>query len=140
MAKDDFLYADRSIANLPEGFTETRLIAEGPAREAHEEAERHATEGLKKLTLNGGQGDGLSALVDGEVLTIKESLALVIARDIVKDAEARHKKPLAELTLMQLNEGLKDRVQGRATSVGAVMSELGRLQNQAIYQNRVRRR
>lgn len=140
MHSDDFIYAPLEIANRTEGFTEITLLPEGEALEAHQEQERLATEGLKKLTMNGGEGDGLSAQVGNEVLTVKETLALKIAMDIIADKETEHGMPVGKLNLMQLNQGIHERVKGRATTVGAVMAEIGRLQNRAIYKDRVRRR
>jgi hypothetical protein len=138
-AGEKYLYAPLDIAHADSGLTVKKLRAEGNT-EVLRNIEDNLQGGLKKLTVNGGQGDGVSALVEGEILTVKESAAVAIANDIIKDAQNRYKKPLAKLTLIQLNDGIEARVVGRATSVGAVMAELGRLQNLAIYKSRVRRR
>lgn len=138
--KDEFLYAPEDVANQDEGFTESRVELTGEAREQHEETLAKLKGGLNKMTMHGGQGDGISAIVGGELLTVKESVALAIARDMCRDAEQRTGLPLKDIALLELNEGIHARIKGRATSAGAVMAELGRLQNTAKYGDTVRRR
>jgi hypothetical protein len=138
--KDEFLYAPEDVAHRGEGFTESRIELTGEAREQQEETEARLKAGLGKLTMNGGRGDGLSAIVGGELLTVKESVALAIARDMCRDAEQRTGKPLKDIPILELNEGIHARIKGRATTAGAVMAELGRLQNTAKYGDTVRRR
>ena len=108
----------------PEGFTEIRYrMPSMPQIDLP---------GMKKLTLNGGQGDGKSAVVGGQVKTIKESVVTTIANEVIRDTCLTTGKTLAELTLLQLYETVPTRVKGRLCDVGQVMAEIGRLQNQAL--------
>lgn len=94
----------------------------------------------KHLRSRGGRGDPNVARIGDAVLTIRESVAVAIALDIIDDCERRHSKKLGELTLLQLNEGIDLRCEGRACTPAQVGAEMCRLQNVAIYGGRVPRR
>lgn len=94
----------------------------------------------RHLKTRGGQGSAKVALIGDAVLTVQETVAVAIAKDMADDACRRHNKHLDELTLLELNEGLAMRVKGRGTSEAQVGAELARLQNVAIYGDSVRRR
>lgn len=100
---------------------------------AAERANRH-------LKTHGGRGDTNVALVDGTVKTIKETIAVAIAKDMADDACRRTGKRLNQLNLLELNEGIDQRCKGRAVGISEVAAELARLQNTAIYGDVVRRR
>jgi len=121
--------------NADEGLTETGFIASELPPELQK-----AHEANRRLKNEGGKGDGVSGIVNGEILTVKETLALAIARDMIDDAQRRHRKPLSELNMLELREGIDERVRGRAVTSGEVMQEIGRLQNFEKYKDRVRRR
>lgn len=99
-----------------------------------------AQQGNRHLKNRGGKGDKRIALVGDAVLTIEESLAVVLAKDIIDDAQRRHSKTLKELTLIELNFGLEARCKGRACTPEQVGAEIARIQNVAIYGNTLRRR
>lgn len=131
---DGLLMARRETAAADEGMTRTTLIPSVDPTEAQTRAT------LRRLTMNGGGGDPTVANVGGAVLTVRENVAVAIARDMADDATRRHGVALAQLTLLQLNEGIGARCRGRGTTVAQVGAELARLQNVAIYGSEVRRR
>lgn len=88
---------------------------------------------LSKLTMNGGPGQTGVQNINGAILTVQETIAKTIAQDMIDDAVRRHKKPLKELSLMQLNEGIDERVKGRLCSKAHVLREIGALANAAYY-------
>ena len=90
---------------------------------------------LKNLYMNGGSGQIGVSNVNGHILTLQESAAKTIAKDMIDDAERRHDKKIGELSLMQLCEGVHYRVQGRMCTAESVMAEIGREFNKALSQN-----
>lgn len=104
------------------------------------ETSRQIGEGLKKLRSRGGPGQAGVDRIGASVLTVRETVAVAIARDMADDASRRHKRPLTQLTFLELIEGAGQRVRHRGCSEADVMAELARLQNVALYGNEVRRR
>ena len=129
----EFLLSTDADADSGES-TKQFILNKKPAEvEAMERANRH-------LKTRGGRGDPGVALVDGTVMTVGETIAVTIAKDMIDDCIRRHGKKLEELTLLELNHGIEARVKGRATNAAQVGAEICRLQNKAIYGNVVRRR
>lgn len=91
---------------------------------------------LGKLTSHGGRGDGVSASIDGDILTIAEMVAVAVARQMVEDAAQASGKEIHELSLAQLSEGIADRVVGRRCTAAQVLAEIGRIQNRVLYPRR----
>lgn len=87
----------------------------------------------RKMKSRGGQGDGISAVVFGQPVTIRESVATTIAKDAIKDAERRHKKSLTQLSMLELAFGLDERCSGRMVYPQEVAAEIARIQNAALY-------
>ena len=90
----------------------------------------------RKMKSRGGQGDGLSAMVFGQPITIRESVATTIAKDMIEDAMKRHHKSLKALSLLELAYGLEDRCRGRLVAPTEVFAEIARIQNAAFYPTR----
>ena len=91
---------------------------------------------LGKLTSHGGKGDGVSASIDGEILTVAEMAAVAVARQMIEDAVQASGKEIHELSLAQLCDGVADRVIGRSCTAGQVRAEIGRIHNRATYSRR----
>ena len=120
----EFMMAPIATANESEGFTEIQYrMSQQPKLDLP---------GMKNLTINGGQGDGQSAVVGGQVKTIKKSVVTTVANEVIRDTCLTTGQTLAQLTLLQLYETVPTRVKGRLCDVGQVMAEIGRLQNQAL--------
>lgn len=140
MANDDFLYAPTDTALESEGFTETKLKATEEGKKAIDQSMIPIERGLRKLTLNGGEGQQGVALVGDSIMTVEETVALSIAKSMIEAAERRTNKPLKELSLVELNFNSHLYVKGRACTEAQVLAEIGRLQNKEIYGDSVRRR
>ena len=93
-----------------------------------------------KLKNEGGAGQGGVGMVDGSILTLKESAALTIAQDVIDDAERAEKKKVAEIPLTTLARYAEGRAAGRPCSDAQVLQEVCRLQNHAKYGDKVSRR
>lgn len=90
----------------------------------------------RKMKSRGGQGDGLSAVVFGQPVTIRESITTVIAKDAIRDAEKRHDKSLKQLSILELTFDLEQRCKGRMVYPQEVAAEIARIQNAAMYPSR----
>ncbi len=133
--EDDFIMGpvERSVED--EGFTEMVFKRKGPSDE-----ELAAMGNLHLLTCNGGPGQKGVALVGDAVMTVEEHVAVDVAKAAIEDAEALNKLPLEKLTMLQLTAHLEERCRDRHCSMTQALAEIGRLQNQAIYGDKVRRR
>lgn len=96
--------------------------------------------GERKLKNRGGPGQEGVGIIDGSVMTIQETAAVAVARDVIDDAERHHKKGVADLSLMELAPFARGRAEGRSFSDGQLLAEICRLQNFAIYGSKVARR
>lgn len=125
------------LPEASEGLTETGFQVSRLPQEVLD-----AQDANRKLTMNGGRGAEDAAMVGGELLTVKETLALAIARDMADDALRREPDgtELKDVPMMKLIHGIDERVRGRAVTSGEVLQEIGRLQNVAKYGTRVARR
>lgn len=85
-----------------------------------------------ELVCNGGRGDEKTAIIGPNIVTIRESVATQIAKDVIHDAEKRHRKKIQNLSLLELSEGVQERVKGRLTTLQEVLAEIGRMQNAAL--------
>lgn len=131
----EFIHAPIDIANAESGGSDltfrTNRVPDEVA--AVERANRH-------LKNRGGRGDGRTINTGGIILSINESVAITIAKDMIDDAQRRHHRMLKDLTLIELNEGIDLRCKGRIVSPAEVGAEIARLQNNAIYGAAVPRR
>lgn len=135
---DEMLYAPTEVVNASEGFTETLVSVKG---EAHAEAYKAAIRGNRHLKTEGGKGQEGIELIDGSVLTVRETAALTIARDVIDDALRHHAgKTLKDLTLVEIARFANGRTKNRACTDSQVLAEIVRLQNHEIYGGRVARR
>lgn len=96
--------------------------------------------GLSKLKSRGGKGQEGVGMVDGTVMTLKETAALTIAKDVIDDAVRGTGKKIGDLTLMELARYAEGRTEKRPCSDAQVLAEITRLQNHEIYGDRVARR
>lgn len=135
--KGDFIVGPDEIEKQPEGLTRLQYR---PSPQLEEYVHDQVTRGLKKMTNRGGRGQDGVDRIGAAVLTVKETVAVAIAKDMVDDAVRRHKRPLENLTFLELVEGSDQRVRHRGCTQADVMAELARLQNKAIYGDEVRRR
>ena len=133
----DYIVGPEEIEMQPEGLTELKYK---PSPGLEEYVDDQVTRGLKKMTSRGGRGQDGVDQIGAAVLTVKETVAVAIAKDMVDDAVRRHKRPLEKLTFLELVEGCDQRVRHRGCTEADVMAELARLQNKAIYGDEVRRR
>lgn len=104
------------------------------------QAEIAALKGNKKLKNEGGKGQDGVGIIDGSVLTIRETGALAVAKDLIDDAKRHEGKALKDIPLGRLMDFLGDRTAGRPFSDEEVLAEVARLQNHEIYQTKVARR
>lgn len=95
---------------------------------------------LSKLKNRGGKGQEGIGIVDGSVLTLKETLALKIAEDVIDDAKRGLGKPLEQMSLIELAQYAQHRTEGRPVTDAQVLAEITRLQNHAIYHDKLARR
>lgn len=133
----DYVMGPGEVSDEPEGFTETGFVMSDVPQELKD---AHAAN--RMLKSEGGPGDGISDVVDGELLTVKETVALAIAKQVIADVMNGEKRgtKLHKVAMVKFTHKLDLRVKGRATTEGAVLAEIGRLHNLSKYGNRVRRR
>ena len=93
-----------------------------------------------KLKNEGGAGQAGVAMIDGSILTVKETAALAIAKDVIDDAERAEKKKVAEIPLAILARYATGRANARPCTDEQILQEVCRLQNHAKYGDEVSRR
>lgn len=98
----------------------------------HAELARTLAAGRRRLTHNGGPGDGRTALIGREVATVADALERSIATSAIRDAEARTGRPLAQMTLLELLRDVDARCGHQEALANRVRAEIGRLQNAAM--------
>lgn len=130
-AQGDFLMAPWEEAMQAQGLTISQLTATGPAREAVQEQEMAIKRSLANMTCNGGKGDGVSAVVNGTLVTAAWTLEASVAKRHVEEREAALGKPVGKMSMLELDEGLGSRAEGWGIPRGRLAAEVGRLANQA---------
>lgn len=114
-------------------ITEIGNIKGSEVRVVGVQAEKIA-QGLKKLKTHGGKGDPNIALIGGESLIIRHTVARQIAKDIIEDAEKRYNRKLKGIPLDWLLQEVDVRCKGRECKPEAVSAELGKLKNK-VWKN-----
>ena len=109
-------------------------------RERGEAARAKFNKGMSKLKTRGGKGEEGVGMIDGSVLTLKETIAVQIARDVLDDAKRATKKEIQDIPLLTLAQYAKGRSKGRPVTDEAILREVCRLQNHEKYGNKVARR
>lgn len=92
-----------------------------------------------KLKSEGGAGQAGVGMVGGSILTLKETAALAIARDVIDDAERAENKKVTEIPLATLARYAEGRTARRPCNDAQVLQEVCRLQNHAKYGDLVSR-
>ena len=87
---------------------------------------------MSSLTNRGGKGQDGIQNVSGHVMTVRESIAVYLARDIIDNAVRRTGKKFADIPMVEFHKEVVDRVRGRICSAGEVYAEIGIMQNKAL--------
>ncbi len=95
---------------------------------------------LKKLTNRGGKGQEGVGIIDGTVLTVQETVAVTIAKDVIDDIQRHARIPVNDITLQQAQQFAKGRTQGRLCTEHEVLTECARIINKACYGSSLARR
>ena len=117
-----------------EGLTETRLRLTEAGEEAQADQERALNRGLAKMTINGGRGQEGIVMVDGSVLTAKETAAKSVAIQVKAEAEASlAPKKFIDMTMMDFAVIARGMSERKECSDADVLRELMAMQNHSKY-------
>lgn len=89
--------------------------------------------GLRKLKSRGGRGQAGIELINGSVLTVQETIAVSIAKDVIDDTKRGTGKALRDICLLDFAKYAEHRTRGRPVTDAQVLAEIVRIQNHAIY-------
>ena len=89
--------------------------------------------GLHKLKSRGGRGQAGIGMVNGSILTVQETIAVTIAKDVIDDTKRGTGKALKDLCLMDFAKYAQHRCDNRPVTDAQVLAEIVRIQNHAIY-------
>ena len=92
--------------------------------------------GLNMLTSRGGPGEPGVQNIDGHLMTVQETAAITLARDIIDDVIRRTGKKLHEIPLIEFHRDVQVRSKGRIFTPGEVFAEIGTLQNVEVDKRR----
>lgn len=88
---------------------------------------------LHKLKNRGGRGQPGIGMVSGSILTVQETIAVTIAKDVIDDTKRGTGKPLKDLTIMDFAKYAQHRTDNRPVTDAQVLAEIVRVQNHEIY-------